>query len=71
MIASFAQCLKITKNVAFEVFQKIAKMDQFGIFNQLLSTQSVNVARFAKVNATFWAIFKHCEFVLTIEKVHF
>ena len=33
-----------------------------------MSTQNVNVARFAKVNATFWAIFKHCEFVLTIEK---
>ena len=35
------QCLKITQNVAFEFFN-------FGIFNELLSTQNVNVARFAR-----------------------
>ena len=29
-------------------FQKVAKMEHFGIFNQLLSTQNVNVARFAR-----------------------
>ena len=29
-------------------FQKLAKIDHFGIFNQLLSTQNVNVARFAR-----------------------
>ena len=29
-------------------FQKLAKLDHFGIFNQLLSTQNVNVARFAR-----------------------
>ena len=59
MIASFAQCLKTTKNVAFEVFQKIAKMDQFGIFNQLLSTQNVNVARFARnVECDFFCDFQ-------------
>ena len=36
-----AQCLKITQNVAFQFFN-------FGIFNELLSTQNVNVARFAR-----------------------
>ena len=29
-------------------FQKLAKIDPFGIFNELLSTQNVNVARFAR-----------------------
>ena len=29
-------------------FQKLAKMDHFGIFYELLSTQKVNVARFAR-----------------------
>ena len=29
-------------------FQKIAKFTIFGIFNELLSTQSVNEARFAR-----------------------
>ena len=31
----------------------------FGIFNELLSAQNVNIARFAR-NATFSVIFKHC-----------
>ena len=34
----------------------------FGIFNELLSTQNVNVARFARnvaLNETFYVIFKH------------
>ena len=31
-----------------QVFQKLAKMDFFGTFNELLSTQIVNVARFAR-----------------------
>ena len=30
------------------VFQKLAKLSIFGIFNELLSTQNVNVARFAR-----------------------
>ena len=29
-------------------FQKLAKIDYFGIFNELLSTQTVNVASFAR-----------------------
>ena len=36
------QCLKITQNVAFQF------LTIFGIFNELLSTQNVNVARFAR-----------------------
>ena len=54
-----AHCLKITKNVAF---QKLVKLTIFGIFNQFLSTQNVNAqfASLAKLNATFWAISKHC-----------
>ena len=71
-----AQCLKITQNVAFELFQfwhfppifvllkltclvtlfdrklqvfkNSPKLTVFGIFNELLSTQDVNVARFAR-----------------------
>ena len=56
------QCLKITRKgrtLIFEFwhflptfilfrFQKLAKPTIFGIFNHLLSTQNVNVARFAR-----------------------
>ena len=37
----------------------------FGIFNELLAPQNVNVARFAR-NATFWVIFKHCAQVIFV-----
>ena len=40
-----AHCMKISKNVAF---QKLVKLTIFGIFNQLLSTQNINLARFAR-----------------------
>ena len=30
------------------VFQKLVKMHHFGIFYELLSTQNVNIARFAR-----------------------
>ena len=49
-----AQWLKITKNVSFQLFNfgpfpTIFKNSPiFGIFNELLSTQIVNVARFAR-----------------------
>ena len=36
-----ARCFKITQNVALEFYN-------FGIFYELLSTQNVNVARFAR-----------------------
>ena len=48
MIASRALCLKITKNVAFEKSPKSPKSAFLGIFNELLATQNVNVARFAR-----------------------
>ena len=40
-----AYCLKITQNVSL---QKLSKIVRFGIFHELLSTQNVNVARFAR-----------------------
>ena len=40
--AQRAQCLKITQNVSFD------HLFNFGSFNELLSTQNVNVARFAR-----------------------
>ena len=37
------------QNVLFEIFKKkLAKLTIFGIFNELLSTQNVSVARFAR-----------------------
>ena len=46
---SYSHCLKITKNVSFEFFNFfLSKLTIFGIYNQLLSTQNVNVARFAR-----------------------
>ena len=40
-------------------FQKLAKIDPFGIFNELLSTQNVNVARFARnVECDFFGDFQ-------------
>ena len=42
-------------------FQKLAKSDHFGIFNQLLSTQNVNVSRFARnVEWDFFYDFQSC-----------
>ena len=40
---------KLTCLVALQAagFQKLAKLTIFGMFNELLATQSVNVARFA------------------------
>ena len=52
-----SHCLKITQNVAFwhfpTIYCLVALSDRqqngyFGIFNQLLSTQNVNLARFAR-----------------------
>ena len=40
--------LKLTCLVALQGFQKLAKLTIFGIFDELLSTQNVNVARFAR-----------------------
>ena len=40
-------------------FQKLAKIDPFGIFNELLSTQNVDVARFARnVECDFFGDFQ-------------
>ena len=47
-LSYYAQCLKITKNVAFEKSPKSPKSAFLGIFNELLATQNVNVARFAR-----------------------
>ena len=50
--------MKIVKNVAFPFSPKLTI---FGIFNELLSTQNVNVARFARnVECDFFGIFKLC-----------
>ena len=48
VVSMSAHCLKITQNVAFQVFKNSKKWTIFGIFNQLLSTKNVNVARFAR-----------------------
>ena len=43
-----AQCLKITQKCRFQVFKNSPKLTIFGIFNELLSIQNLNVARFAR-----------------------
>ena len=60
-----AHCLQITQNVAFDflVFcptKKVcSKLTTFGIFNKRLSTQNVNVARFARtVECDFFCNFQ-------------
>ena len=59
----FAHCLKITQNVSFGFWQFLTIC---GIFNEILATQNVNVARFARnvLNETFSVIFKHRAFWL-------
>jgi len=52
-LAYFLSLLKVTRLVTlfdckFLVFKKSSKLTIFGIFNQLLSAQNVNVARFAR-----------------------
>ena len=49
-----------------QVFQKLAKMDFFGTFNELWSTQIVNVARFARVDGDFF-----CDFQTPCTYVHY
>ena len=44
---SYSHCLKITENVSFE-FSETCHLTIFGIFNELLATYNVNVARFAR-----------------------
>ena len=41
-------CLVTLFDRKFQVFKKSPKLTIFGIFNELLSTQNVNVARFAR-----------------------
>ena len=82
-----SHCLKITENVAFEIFEfwhfptffvllkviclvtlfdrklqvfkNSPKLTIFGIFNELLATQNVNVARFARnVECDFFCDFQ-------------
>ena len=49
-------------------FQKLAKMDHFGIFNELLSTKIVTqLASLAMLYETFSVIFKHCEKTRRVE----
>ena len=43
-----SQWLKITKKSHFDVFKKSPKLTIFGNFDELFSTQNVNVARFAR-----------------------
>ena len=54
-----SQSLKITEKVSFNIASEASYVY---IFNQLLSTQNVNVARFARnVDETLSEIFKHRE----------
>ena len=49
-------------------FQKLAKLSIFGIFNELLSTQNVNVARFARIiEWDFFCDFQTQWFFLTLD----
>ena len=41
-------CLVILFDRKLQVVKKLAKIEYFGIFNRLLATQNVNVARFAR-----------------------
>ena len=48
-----------TVGLQISSFQKFAKLAIFGIFNELLSTQNVNVARFARnVKCDFFCDFQ-------------
>ena len=62
---AYAQCLKITENVSFK-FSETCHLTIFGIFNELLSTQKVNLDSLALLNETFSMIFKHCGFYFCI-----
>ena len=62
--------LKYTKSNSITMFENLLKLSQifknsqiliiFGIFKEFLSTQNVNVARFARNVESFSVIFKHC-----------
>ena len=57
LLSSSAQCLKIAKKSL--IFKKSSKWSIFGTFNELLSTQNVNVARFARnVECDFFSDFQ-------------
>ena len=57
-------CLVTLFDCKIQVFKNSPKLTIFGIFNELLATQNVNVARFARnvnlLTETFSVIFKHC-----------
>ena len=57
-------CLVTLFDLKLHVFKNSPKWTIFGIFNWLLSTKNVNVARFARnVEWDFFMIFKHREFL--------
>ena len=52
-------CLETLYDRKLQVFKNLLKLTIFGIFNELLSTQNVNVARFASIlNETFFCDFQ-------------
>ena len=59
-------CLVTLFDRTLQVFKKSPKLTIFGIFNQLLSTQNVNVARFARnVEWDFFCDFQTmCHYVI-------
>ena len=69
---NFCHILKVTCLVTLfdhklQVFKISSKWTIFGIFNELLSTQNVNVARFARnVEWDFFCDFKHCALLLNM-----
>ena len=54
-------CLVTLFDRKLQVFKNFPKLTILGIFSKLLSTQNVNVARFAcNVECDLFVIFKHC-----------
>ena len=51
------------------IFKNSPKLTVFGIFSELLSTQNVKVARFARNVETFSVIFKHRDTKLQLGNV--
>ena len=59
---SVSKSPKMSHKTCFQK-KKLAKLDNLGIFNQLLYTQNVNVARFARIVVRdFFGVFIHNAF---------
>ena len=69
-VLSKLTCLVTLFDCKLQFIKNSPKLSIFGIFNEFLSTQNVNAARFARnIECDFFVIFNHCAYVSSLKAV--